>query len=48
MKFVSNIEAVVKAIGSQHPGIVMNLAAVPWESDEDRDSFLRSISGRMS
>ena len=48
MSFVSNVDAIVKHLGAQHPGIVMNLASVRWESDEERDSFLRTISGRFS
>lgn len=48
MSFVSNVDAVVKHLGAQYPGIVMNLASVKWESDEDRESFLRMLSGRLS
>lgn len=48
MSFVSNVDAIVKHLGAQHPGIVMNLASVRWESGEERDTFLRTISGRFS
>lgn len=48
MSFVNNVDAVVKHLGAQYPGIVMNLASVQWESDEDRESFLRMLSGRLS
>ena len=48
MSFVDNVDAVVRHLGAQYPGIVMNLASVTWESDEDRESFLRMLSGRLS
>lgn len=48
MSFVDSVDAIVKHIGAQHPGIVMNLASVNWESNEDRDAFLRALSGRLS
>ena len=47
MSFVGNVDAVVEHLGAQYPGIVMNLASVRWESDADRDSFLRMMSGRL-
>lgn len=40
MTFVKNVDAIVNAIGAQHPGIVLNLAAVDWQSEDDRDAFL--------
>jgi hypothetical protein len=48
MSFVSNVDAIVKHLGAQYPGIVMNLASVRWESDEERDSFLQMMSGRLA
>lgn len=48
MSFVSNVDAVVRHLGAQYPGIVMNLASVKWDSDDDRDAFLRFLSGRLS
>jgi hypothetical protein len=48
MNFVKNIDSIVKHLGAQHPGIVMNLASVQWDSDEDREAFLSSLSGRLS
>lgn len=48
MSFVSNVDAIVKHLGAQHPGIIMNLASMKWDSDEDRDAFLRTISGRSA
>lgn len=47
MKFVENIDAIVKHLGAQHPGIIMNLSQVEWDSPEDREGFLRLLSGRM-
>jgi hypothetical protein len=48
MSFVSNVDSVVRHLGAQYPGIVMNLASVQWDSDDDRDSFLRILSGRLN
>lgn len=48
MSFVSNVDAAVKYLGTQYPGIIMNLASVKWDSDEDRDIFLRTLSGRIN
>lgn len=48
MTFISNVDAAVNHLGAQFPGIIVNLASVQWESDEDRDSFLRLLSGRLT
>lgn len=48
MKFVQNIDAAVAHLGAQQPAIILNLASVPWESDEDRDTFLRYLAGRFA
>lgn len=48
MSFVTNVDAVVRHLGAQYPGIVMNLASVQWDSDDDRDAFLKILSGRLT
>jgi hypothetical protein len=47
MSFVSNVDSIVNHIGAQFPGLVFNLASVQWESEVDRDMFLRMLSGRI-
>lgn len=47
MSFVKNVDTIVQAIGAQYPGIVYNLASVKWDSDQDRDTFLRALVSRM-
>lgn len=48
MSFIENLDAAVRYLGAQQLGIVYNLASVQWESSEDRDAFLRLISGRVN
>lgn len=46
MSFVNNIAAAVDAIGVEAAGVVYGIALTPWESDEERDEFLRLVSGQ--
>ena len=41
--FVSNVSAFVDALGMDEPGIIISLANVPWQSDEDRDQFISHV-----
>ncbi len=46
MSFVNNIAAAVDALGVEAAGVVYGIALTPWESDQERDEFLRLVSGR--
>jgi hypothetical protein len=39
-QFVKDITAFVDALGYDEPAIILSLAQVPWESDDDRDGFI--------
>jgi hypothetical protein len=41
--FVKSVSDFVDALGYDEPGIVLTLAQVPWESDNDRQEFIKSM-----
>lgn len=41
--FVSDVTAFVEALGYNEPGIVLSLAQIPWESDDDRNQFIENL-----
>jgi len=40
-----HISAAVDALGVEPVGIIWGIGMTPWESAEQRDSFLRAITG---
>lgn len=40
-----NIDKFANSLGYQNAGIAINLAMQPWESIDDRDAFIRAITG---
>lgn len=40
-----NIDKFANSLGYQNAGIAIHLAMQPWESIEDRNEFIRSITG---
>lgn len=46
MTFVDNIAAAVDALGVEAAGVVYGIGMTPWESDDERDGFLRLVSGQ--
>jgi hypothetical protein len=42
-QFVKDVTAFASALGMDQPGIVLSLAQIPWESDADRDDFIKSL-----
>ena len=42
--FVNNVSAFVDALGMDEPGIIISLANVPWQTNEDRDQFIAHIT----
>ena len=43
-QFVKDITAFVDALGYEYPGIVLTLAQIPWQSDDDRDQFIKHLT----
>lgn len=43
MSFANHIAAFTNALGSGNPDIVLALAQVDWQSDEDRNDFIDSL-----
>jgi hypothetical protein len=43
-QLVKDVTAFVDALGYQYPGIVLSLANIPWESDQDRDDFIKNLT----
>jgi hypothetical protein len=40
------VGAFTDALGVENAPVVLGLAAAPWESDEQRDQFIRFLTGR--
>lgn len=43
-QFVKNVSAFVEALGYDQPAIILSLAEVPWDSDDDRDEFIKYLT----
>jgi len=43
-QFVKDVTAFVDALGYDYPGVVLSLANIPWESDADRDDFIKHLT----
>lgn len=39
-----NIDKFANSLGYQNLGIVMNLSLIPWDSVDDRDAFIETIT----
>lgn len=44
MSFVDDIAAAVDALGVEAVGIVYGIGMTPWESNQERDDFLRIVT----
>lgn len=42
--FVRNLDAFTRALGVENAPAVVHLSLLPWESDEQRDSFIEDIT----
>ena len=42
--FVKDVTAFVDALGYEYPGVVISLANIPWESEQDRDDFIKTLT----
>lgn len=43
-QFVKDVTAFVDALGYDYPAIVLSLANIPWESEQDRDDFIKNLT----
>jgi hypothetical protein len=43
--FFDHLDRFSNSLGYDNFGIAFSLAMVPWESPDDRDTFIRSITG---
>ena len=43
MKLANNVTAFVNMFGISDPDFVMAFAAIPWENDNDRNSFINEL-----
>lgn len=43
MKLANNVAAFVNMFGISDPDFVMAFASIPWESDNDRNSFINEL-----
>ena len=43
MKLANNVTAFVNMFGISDPDFVMAFASIPWESDNDRNSFINEL-----
>lgn len=42
--FIEDLQAAIEAVGVEKAGIAFGLANVPWNSAEERDQFLASLT----
>jgi hypothetical protein len=43
-QFVKDVTAFVDALGYDEPAIILTLSQIPWESDDDRDDFIKYLT----
>jgi hypothetical protein len=43
--FFDHLDKFANSLGYEHFPIVLNLAMIPWESPEERDRFILTITG---
>jgi len=41
-----NIDKFANSLGYENAGVVIPLAMIPWQSTDDRDSFIRAITDK--
>jgi hypothetical protein len=45
--FFDNVDVFASSFGYDNAGIALMLAMVPWESTNDRDSFITAVTGNF-
>lgn len=43
--FVRNLDAFTRALGVENAPAIVHFSLLPWESDEQRDTFIADITG---
>ena len=43
--FIRNLAAFTEALGVENAGTIMALSKVPWPNDENRDEFIKYLTG---
>lgn len=43
--FIRNLAAFTDALGIENAGMIFTLSEVPWVSDENRDDFIKFLTG---
>lgn len=43
-QFIKNVTAFVDAIGYEEPAIIISLSQLAWDSDDDRDDFIKVLT----
>ena len=46
-QFVKDVTAFVDALGYDQPAIILQLAQVPWKSEDDRDRFISILTSEV-
>jgi hypothetical protein len=46
-QFMKDVTAFVDALGYDYPAIVLQLAQIPWQSDDDRDKFINLLTSEV-
>jgi len=44
--FIRNLAAFTEALGVENAPTIMYLSMVPWPSDDDRNEFIKILTGR--
>ncbi len=44
--FVRNLAAFTEALGVENAPTILALSVIPWQSDDDRNQFIKQLSGR--
>lgn len=42
--FLDDLQAAIEALGTAEPGVLLGVANTPWESAEQRDAFLNTLT----
>lgn len=43
--FVRNLAAFTEALGVENAPTIMSLSLIPWQSDDQRNEFIRQLTG---
>ena len=43
--FIRNLDAFTQALGIENAPAIVHFSLLPWESDQQRDDFIKDITG---